>query len=114
MRKIYIKSGAKRLKWTPLSKLDDNIKIWAGAKIRLYDIGLNGVEKSKDYYEYLISFIYDNSEYLQLVCLSQGKAGNIICVLKKDLPNHYSLGKELKHKMGVINTFIASNDCITV
>ena len=89
--------------WIPLSKLDDNIKIWAGARIRLYGINDN----AEDYYEYLVSFIYANSEYLQLVCLSQGEAGNIICVLKKDLPNHYALGKELKHMMGLANTFIA-------
>ena len=67
--------------------------------------GINN--NSKDYYEYLVSFIYDNDEHLQLVCLSQGEAGNIICILKKELPNHYALGKELKHMMGLTNTFIA-------
>lgn len=102
------------MKWIPLSKLDDDIKVWAGANIRLYKVGLNDVEELDDYYEYLVSFIYDNSEYLQLVCLSKGEAGNIICVLKKDFPNHYALGKELKYKMGITNTFIASNDCISI
>jgi len=89
--------------WIPLSEIDDNIKIWAGSRIRLYGINDN----AEDYYEYLVSFIYANSEYLQLVCLSQGEAGNIICVLKKDLPNAYALGKELKYMMGITNTFIA-------
>jgi len=88
--------------WIPLSEIDDNIKIWAGYRIRLYGINDN----TDDYYEYLVSFVYDNNEYLQLVCLSQGEAGNIICVLKKDLPNAHALGKELKHMMGLTNTFI--------
>ena len=92
--------------WIPLSDIDDETKIWRGTRIRLYNVGLNVDDKSKDYYEYLTSFIYDNDEYFQLVCNSGYKAGNIICVLKKDLPNQYVLGKELKRMMGLENTFI--------
>ena len=92
--------------YIPISQLNDDTKIWSGIIVRLYNIGLNVSNKSKDYYEYLISEIYGNNEYLQLTCLSQGEAGNIICILKKDLPNHYALGKELKRMMDVENAFI--------
>lgn len=94
------------MNWVPISQLSDDIKIWSGVIVRLYNIGLNVSDKSKDYYEYLISEIYGNHEYLQLTCLSEGKAGNIICILKKDLPNQYVLSKELKRMMDIENTFI--------
>ena len=94
------------MNWIPISQLSDDAKIWSGIIVKLYNVGLNVSDKSKDYYEYLISEIYGNNEYLQLTCLSQGEAGNIICVLKKDLPNYYALGKELKRMMDIENTFI--------
>ena len=100
------------MNYTPISQLNDNAKIWSGTIVRLYNIGLNVSDNSKDYYEYLISEIYGNNEYLQLTCLSQGEAGNIICVLKKDLPNHYALGKELKRMMDIENTFIDLNSIL--
>ena len=94
------------MNWIPISQLSDDTKIWSGIIVRLYNVGLNVSDKSKDYYEYLISEIYGNYEYLQLTCISQGEAGNIICILKKDSPNHYSTGKELKRMMNIENTFI--------
>lgn len=92
--------------WIPLKAISDDCKIWAGTRVRLHNVGLNVVDKNNDYYEYLVSFIYGNAVYLQLTNLSQGEAGNIICVIEKDLPNHYSLGKTLKHMMGQENTFV--------
>ena len=94
------------MNWISLSELKDDEKIWPGRKIRLYNIGLNVENRADDYLEYMASFIYNNDEHLQLTCLSQGEEGNIICVLEKDLPNHYALGKELKRMMGIENTFI--------
>jgi hypothetical protein len=92
--------------WMPLSDIKDNEKIWSGSRVRLYNVGLNVADKSEDYFEYIVSDIYANSQFLQLTCLSQGEGGNIICVLEKDKQNHYALGKELKYKMGVENTFL--------
>ncbi len=92
--------------WIALKNLEDNEKIWTGTKVRLYNVGLNIEDKSKDYYDYLVSNIYGNSEYLQLVNLSQGEAGNIICVLKMDLPNRYATGKTLKNMMDIENSFV--------
>ncbi|GLX66873.1 hypothetical protein [Paenibacillus glycanilyticus] len=95
-----------RSDWIPLRNINDDKKIWAGTKVRLYNVGLNVIDKADDYYDYLVSFIYDNVEYLQLTNLSQGEAGNIICVIKKDTPNHYALGKTLKEMMGLEYTFV--------
>lgn len=93
-------------KWIPLGNIEGDEKIWAGTKVRLYNVGLNGKDKQEDYYEYLVSFIHGNDEYLQLTNLSQGEAGNILCVLAKDLPNHYAIGKTLKYMVGVENSFV--------
>lgn len=92
--------------WIPLINISDDEKIWAGTKLRLYNVGLNVRNKQNDYYDYLVSFIYDNQEYLQLTNLSNGKAGNILCVIRKDNPNHYSLGKSLKEMVGLENTCV--------
>ncbi|MFC4776104.1 hypothetical protein ACFO9Q_04905 [Paenibacillus sp. GCM10023252] len=92
--------------WIFLEELDDNYKIWAGTRVRLFGVGLNVKEKSEDYYEYLVSYIYDNNEYLQLTNLSRGEAGNIICVISKDIPNHYSLGKNLKKMLDTSMTYV--------
>ncbi|OAB45253.1 hypothetical protein [Paenibacillus glacialis] len=92
--------------WIPLEELNDSQYIWAGTKVRLYGVGLNVKDKAEDYYDYLLSYIYDNNEYLQLTNLSHGEAGNIICVIKKDQPNQYSLGRTLKEMMGIKDTYV--------
>jgi len=94
------------MEWLPLANLNDDTKIWAGTKVRIYNVGLNVSNKSDDYYDYLVSFIYGNNDFLQLTCLSQGEAGNIICVIKKDSPNHFATGKELKRMIGMDNTWV--------
>lgn len=89
--------------WISIKDISDDMIIWSGSKVRLYNV----FEGYKDkYLEYLVCYIYDNNDYLQLTCLSQGEEGNIICVIKKDKPNHYSTGKELKRMMDIDNSFI--------
>ncbi|QGG58600.1 hypothetical protein GE073_04915 [Paenibacillus sp. B01] len=90
----------------PLKELEDNQIIWAGTRVRLYGIGLNVVHKSDDFNEYLVSYIYDNDDNLQLTNLSQGEAGNIICIIKKDKPNHYSKASALKLVMHLEQTYV--------
>ncbi|MEH7538157.1 hypothetical protein [Bacillus toyonensis] len=34
-----------------------------------------------------------------------GKAGYIICIIEKELPNNYALGKTLKQRIGLENTY---------
>lgn len=93
-------------KWIPLVNIKDEEKIWAGTKVKVYNVGLNVMERKDDYYVYLVSYIFGNGDYLQLTNLSQGEAGNIVCVIKKDTPNHYALGKTLKYMIGLENTFV--------
>ena len=92
--------------WVPLRNISDDEKIWTGTRVRFYNVGLNVPAKHEDYYEYLVSFIFDNDEHLQLTNLSRGKAGNILCVIKKDTPNHYALGRTLKDMIGLESTFV--------
>ncbi|MCM3629791.1 hypothetical protein M3194_20845 [Paenibacillus glycanilyticus] len=92
--------------WIPISNISDAEKIWSGTRIRLFNVGLNVTNKENDYYDYLVSYIYDNDDLLQLTNLSQGKAGNILCVIPKDKPNHYSMGKSLKEMVGLENTYV--------
>ncbi|GEM_PF-128546 len=92
--------------WIPLDQLNDDEKIWAGTKIRQYSVGLNVTDKNDDYYDYLVSYIFGNEAYLQLTNLSRGEAGNVLCVLQKDSPNHYSLAGKLKEMVGLELTYV--------
>ena len=94
------------MRWIPIAELKDDEEIWAGRIVRLCNIGQNAANISGDHLDYLVSYIHNNERLLQLTCLSSGEAGNIICVLEKDFPNHYASGKELKCKIGIENTFI--------
>lgn len=40
-----------------------------------------------------------------LTNLTTGKAGYIICVIEKELPNNYALGRTLKQRIGLENTY---------
>ena len=51
---------------TQLKKVNDHDKIWICTIVRLYNVGLNVKDQKDDYYDYLVSYIYDNNEYLQL------------------------------------------------
>ncbi|EEM82801.1 hypothetical protein [Bacillus thuringiensis] len=86
----------------PLSNVDDDEEIWVGARVRLYNVGMN---RENNFYEYIISYIYDNTNYLQLTNLTTGKAGYIICVIEKELPNNYALGRTLKQRIGLENAY---------
>ncbi|GIO56844.1 MULTISPECIES: hypothetical protein [Paenibacillus] len=92
--------------WIPLINISNDEKIWVGTKIRLFNAGLNVTDKEYDYYDYLVSYIYDNNDLLQLTNLSQGEAGNILCVIPKEKPYHYSLGKSLKDAVGLDNSYV--------
>lgn len=75
--------------WIPIDEIQDQEPIWAGAKIRIY-------QEQEHPMEYLLSYIYGNSNELQLTCLTSGESGNIGGVIAKDLPNHYVLAQTLK------------------
>lgn len=97
--------------WIPVREISDETQIWSGTIVRVF--GVNNSEK--EFYDYIVSFIYDNNDYLQLTCLSQGEGGNIICVLQTEPSSNYSLGRELKRMMddGTDSVFVNFNpECI--
>ncbi|RCW40858.1 hypothetical protein DFP97_12913 [Paenibacillus prosopidis] len=50
--------------WIPLISISNDEKIWAGTKVRLFNVGLNAADKEHDYYDYLVSYIFDNDDLL--------------------------------------------------
>ncbi|WP_221637611.1 hypothetical protein [Listeria booriae] len=92
-------------KWFSLKEIDYSFQIWSGAVVRVYE----GSEYEENYLDYIVSFIYDNIDYLQLTCLSKGEEGNIVCVLKKVVGEHYVLGEELKKMMDYENQVVLVN-----
>ncbi|KGR85311.1 hypothetical protein [Lysinibacillus odysseyi] len=97
--------------WIPVREISDETQIWSGTIVRVF--GVNNSEK--EFYDYIVSFIYDNNDYLQLTCLSQGEGGNIICVLQTEPSSNYSLGRELKRMMddGTDSVFVNFNpECV--
>ncbi len=92
-------SGILKIGWIPIKKIPDDTKIWSGTIVRVFGVSLNKDNYEENFYDYIVSFIYDNTNYLQLTCLAKGEGGNIICVLQTEPNSNYSLGKELKRMM---------------
>ncbi|NMD72721.1 hypothetical protein HHO41_21065 [Bacillus sp. DNRA2] len=85
--------------WISVKEIADDTRIWSGTIVRIFRGALNEDNCEDSYYDYIVSFIYDNTDYLQLTCLSQGEGGNIVCVLQTEPNSNYSLGRELKRMM---------------
>lgn len=85
--------------WTTLDNISDNFRIYSGVVIRMYDVGLNVKNAEEDYYDYIVSEIYGDTDYFQLVCISSGEGGNIGCILKRHEGDSYVLGRELKRML---------------
>lgn len=100
--------------WIPIKEVPEDARIWSGTIVRVYESNVEDDEV--DFYDYMISFIYDNNDYLQLTCISQGEGGNIVCVLQLEPNSNHSLGKELKRMMdyGDGLVFVNFNPQVTV
>lgn len=91
--------------WTLIDNLQDDNKIYTGVCIRFYNTPKSFAERcslpcGKDNcIEYIMTEVYGNSEYFQLICLTGGEAGNISCVLRKENGNHFVTGKEIKRML---------------
>ncbi|MEH7726480.1 hypothetical protein V7448_10480, partial [Bacillus altitudinis] len=70
--------------WISVQEVEDDTQIWAGTVVRVFKEELNKDNLEGNFYDYIVSFIYDNNEYLQLTCLTQGEGGNIVCVLQTE------------------------------
>lgn len=70
--------------WISVLEIEDDTQIWTGTVVRVFTEELNKDNLEGNFYDYIVSFIYDNNEYLQLTCLTQGEGGNIVCVLQTE------------------------------
>lgn len=93
------------MSWMLIEHLKDDDKIYIGACIRFYNTAKGITEQcvlpcgEDNPLDYIISAIYDNSEYYQLTCLTQGEGGNITCVLKRENGNYFVTGREIKRML---------------
>lgn len=91
--------------WMLIDNLQDDEKIYLGECIRFYNTEKSIEDRcalpcgKDDYLDYIVSEIYDNCEYFQLTCLTEGEGGNITCVLKRDNGGCFVTGKEIKRML---------------
>lgn len=85
--------------WISLDSLENSstLKVFAGTVIRVYSKLLFSED---GYYDYLLSFISENSEYLQMTCLAKGEEGNIVSILKIEDGTRYTTIREVKRLCG--------------
>lgn len=91
--------------WVLIDEIKDDEKIYKGVGVRFYNTA-KGLEEQcclpcgKDgHLDYIVTQVYDNTEYFQLTCLSEGEIGNITCVLLRDNGNYFVTGKEIKRML---------------
>ncbi|WP_242262370.1 hypothetical protein [Bacillus cereus group sp. BfR-BA-01345] len=65
-------------KWMPLSNVDDDEEIWVGARVRVYNVGMNREDKENNFYEYIISVNVKINMYI-FACLSMYKINHFLC-----------------------------------
>jgi hypothetical protein len=88
--------------WMLIDNIQDDEKIYKGACFRFYNTEKSLAEQcalscgKDDHLDYVVTEIYDNIEYFQLTCLTEGEVGNITCVLKRENGNYFVTGKEIK------------------
>jgi len=91
--------------WRLIDSIQDDEKIYTGTCIRLYNTAKSFTEQcalpcgKDDALDYIVSEIYGNCDYFQLICLTEGEVGNITCVLKRENGNHFVTGKEIKRML---------------
>lgn len=85
------------MNWKLIDELHNDEKIHYGALIRFYNKD-KAVTKCSNLpiepCDYIISPIYANDDYFQLICLSQGEEGSIGGILKRQ--EYYVTGAEIK------------------
>lgn len=97
--------GGHKMNWILVENLQDDEMVYKGSCVRFYNTAKSLAEQcalpcGKDgYLDYAISEVYDNREFYQLTCLTEGEIGNITCVLKRENGNHFVTGKEVKRML---------------
>ena len=99
-------------KWIPLADIDDKMEIWKGNRFRQYNVGLNVTDKKQDYYEYMLTEIPGEKQFMLLTCVEGYKAGSALTYVKtvKDVNKFIIEGSEIKLSMGINDTYILTNN----
>jgi len=96
----------------PLGNISDNEEFWRGTRFRIVGVGLNVKNKNDDYYEYMLTEISGNDEYMQLTNVVGNKSGSILALvkIKPDKKRLVVTGQALKFSMGLDNTYLIKED----
>lgn len=73
-----------------LVELEGNFTFWSGTRLRKYNAGLNTIDESKNYYDYILAYATWEPSFMMLVNITEGigknKAGSIYGGLIKVKP----------------------------
>jgi len=91
-----------------LKELDDNMSIWKGTRFRQYNVDLNVTDKKDDYYEYMLTEIPGEKDFMLLTCVEGYKSGSPLAYVKTDnVEKSFKVNiGEMKSSMGIEGTFM--------
>lgn len=98
------------MKKEPISEIDDKTKFYRGTRFRKYEVGLNVVNPEDDFYEYMLTIVPGESEYLLLTCVEGYKAGNPLAFVKTEPNKWFVTAKSLKWSMGIENVYLLKEE----
>ncbi len=96
----------------PLKEVGDELEFWKGTRFRQYQIGLNVTEKEDDYYEYMLTEIPGERDFMLLTCVKGHKSGSALALVKTsaDKTKFVITGKAIKYSMGTENTYLIDSE----
>jgi hypothetical protein len=102
------------MKITPLADIADNVEFWRGTRFRQYGIGLNVEKAEDDFYEYMLTLVPGESEYLLLTCVEGYKSGSPLAFVKTEISKNLKCvtASSMKLSMGVENVYLKEVDNI--
>lgn len=98
------------MKRQAIIEIDDNRKFYRGTRFRQYGIGLNVKSKDDDYYEYMLTIVPGESDYLLLTCVEGYKSGSPLALVKTEPNEMYVTAKSLKRSMGIENVYLLNEE----
>ena len=92
----------------PLKRIKDEEEFWKGSRFRQYKIGLNLENKEDDFYEYMLTEIPGEKEYMVLTCVEGYKSGSTLALVKtlEDKSRFVVTAKAIKYSMGIENVYL--------
>ncbi|WP_179007811.1 hypothetical protein [Winogradskyella forsetii] len=98
------------MKKQPIIEIDDSREFYRGTRFRQYGIGLNVKRKDDDYYEYMLTIVPGESDYLLLTCVEGYKSGSPLALVKTEANEMYVTAKSLKRSMGIENVYLLNDE----